>query len=192
MGRHRRGSKSDQRNLERLPAPKANWWRVYRNPAGNEVRVSIISLASAHSYHTPDRCYPAAGFEMQGEPQQEVFEVGNTTAEFFMTSFLKSEATGVHSENRGFWSWSADGTWTAPKNYKMKFAGQKALDKLYVFASTPPGNKRSPGGEFYNDFIRAFRSGVRSRAASRRRESRPRRPQAANRRHHRASEAEAA
>jgi EpsI family protein len=130
--------------------------RTYRNPAGEEVRVSIICARQRDIfYHTPERCYPAAGFDMQGEPQQEVFEIGNTTAEFFTTSFLKSEPTGTHAE-RGYWSWTGDGKWIAPRNPKLEFAGHRALYKLYVFATIPAGNKGKQTNDFCADFIREF------------------------------------
>ena len=130
--------------------------RVYRNASGQEVRVSIICARLRDVfYHTPDRCYPAAGFEMQGEPQPEVFEIGNDTADFFTTTFLKTEPTGSHRE-RGYWSWTADGKWIAPKNPKLAFAGQKALYKLYVFANVPPNSKEKSNEGLCVDFIRVF------------------------------------
>jgi hypothetical protein len=131
--------------------------RVYKNATGQSVRVSIICARLRDVfYHTPDRCYPAAGFEMLGDPQLEVVEIGNNeTADFFTTTFLKSEPTGTHSE-RGFWSWSGDGKWIAPKNPKLKFAGQKALYKMYVFAAVPTGGKKLAGDDFCFDFIRTF------------------------------------
>ena len=107
--------KSDEKVLK-IAGAAGELVRIYRNAEGEEVRVSIICARLQDIfYHTPDRCYPAAGFEMQGEPQQETIESGDSTGEFFTTSFLKSEPTGTHAE-RGFWSWSADGTWIAPSS----------------------------------------------------------------------------
>ena len=89
---------SDEK-VKKISGAVGELMRTYRNPAGEEVRVSIICARQRDIfYHTPERCYPAAGFDMQGEPQQEVLEIGNTTAEFFTTSFLKSEPTGTHAE----------------------------------------------------------------------------------------------
>ena len=117
--------KSDAKILK-IAGAEGELVRTYRNAHNEEVRISIICARLQDIfYHTPDRCYPAAGFEMQGDPQPEVFDcAGNVSAEFFTTSFLKSEATGTHTE-RGFWSWSGDGQWVAPKNPKLKFAGQQ-------------------------------------------------------------------
>jgi hypothetical protein len=146
---------SDERTLKYAGA-EGEMVRVYRSASGQEVRVSIICARLLDIFHhTPDRCYPAAGFDMQGEPVQEVFEIGNTKAEFFTTTFLKSEPAGTHSE-RGFWAWSADGTWIAPTNPKLKFAGQRALYKLYVFAGVTPGTKKVTNDDACVSFIRAF------------------------------------
>ena len=148
---------SDEK-VKKISGAVGELMRTYRNPAGEEVRVSIICARQRDIfYHTPERCYPAAGFDMQGEPQQEVFEIGNTTAEFFTTSFLKSEPTGTHAE-RGYWSWTGDGKWIAPRNPKLEFAGHRALYKLYVFATIPPGNK----GKQTTDFCERLHSRVRA------------------------------
>jgi EpsI family protein len=146
---------SDEK-VKKISGAVGELMRTYRNPAGDEVRVSIICARQRDIfYHTPERCYPAAGFDMQGEPQQEVLEIGNTTAEFFTTSFLKSEPTGTHAE-RGYWSWTGDGKWIAPRNPKLEFAGHRALYKLYVFATIPAGNKGKQTTDFCEQFIREF------------------------------------
>ena len=147
--------KSEER-IRKIAGNEGELMRTYRNASGHEVRVSLICARLEDIFfHTPDRCYQAAGFEMQGEPQLEVFEIGDKTAEFFTTTFLKSEPAGTHSE-RGYWSWSGDGTWVAPTNQRLTFAGQRALFKLYVFTAVPPGNKKSGQEEYVGDFMRAF------------------------------------
>ena len=45
--------------------------------------------------------------------------------------------------------------WIAPRNPKLEFAGHRALYKLYVFATIPPGKSRQ-NADFCGDFIRAF------------------------------------
>jgi Protein of unknown function (DUF3485) len=147
--------KSDAK-IRKIAGAVGELMRTYRNAHGDEVRVSIICARQRDIfYHTPERCYPAAGFDMQGDPQQVAYELpNNTQAEFFTTSFLKSEPTGTHAE-KGFWSWTGDGKWIAPRNPKLEFAGERALYKLYVFATIPPG-KGHQNTDFCVDFIRAF------------------------------------
>jgi EpsI family protein len=131
--------------------------RSYTNANGETVRVSLICGREQDlTYHTPDRCYPAAGFDMQGVPQREVIELpGGKQAQFFAVNFRKSEPTGTHAE-RGFWSWTGDGQWLAPDNTKLTFASQRsALYKLYVFAAISPDQKQSDR-DFSREFLEVF------------------------------------
>lgn len=145
---------SDERTLK-IAGAEGEFVRMYKNPAGQQVRVSIICARLQDIFaHTPEKCYPAAGFEVLGEPQAEVFDFGDHKAAFRTTTFQKSEPSGTHVE-RGYWSWSANGEWIAPTSPRLEFAGQKALYKLYVFAAVPPG-KAPKEQQFYQDFIRTF------------------------------------
>ncbi|MEX2113453.1 MAG: exosortase C-terminal domain/associated protein EpsI [Pirellulales bacterium] len=131
--------------------------RSYTNANGETVRVSLICGREQDlTYHTPDRCYPAAGFDMQGTPQREVIELpGGQSAQFFAVNFTKSEPTGTHAE-RGFWSWTGDGNWLAPDNTKLTFASQRAaLYKLYVFASLSPESKQGDR-DYSREFLEVF------------------------------------
>ncbi len=146
---------TDERIL-RLSGAAGQMDRTYRNAAGEEVRVMLMCARFRDVfYHTPERCYPAAGFEMQSQPQREVID----DAQFFTTTFLKSEPTGTHSE-RGYWTWSADGEWLAPANEKLTFAGERALYKLYVFGAVPTGKNARPDHDYLSEFIRVFMPAV--------------------------------
>jgi hypothetical protein len=140
--------------------------RTYTNANGETVRVSLICGREQDlTYHTPDRCYPAAGFDMQGSPQREVIELpGGKQAQFFAVNFTKSEPTGTHAE-RGFWSWTGDGEWLAPDNPRLTFASQRsALYKLYVFESLSTDAKqadRDYGREFLEIFIPTLNDALR-------------------------------
>ena len=143
--------KSDERILQ-LSGAAGELVRTYRNAAGEQVQVMLMCARFRDVfYHTPDRCYPAAGFEMQSQPQRDVID----GAHFFTTTFLKSEPTGTHAE-RGYWSWSADGEWLAPTNEKLTFAGERALYKLYVFGAIPASEDARAEHDYLSDFIRAF------------------------------------
>jgi EpsI family protein len=147
---------SDERTLK-VAGAEGELVRTYKNAQGDVVRVSIIcGRLQDITYHTPDRCYPAAGFEMQGDPISDSIECGDRTAEFLTTTFQKSEPTGTHTE-RGYWSWSGDGTWKTPSNPKFEFARyQHALYKMYVFGSIAPGKHKAGEQDFCREFIRVF------------------------------------
>jgi hypothetical protein len=82
--------------------------------------------------HTPDVCYPGAGFALAGAPQRYRDSHPTTSpAEFFTASFTKHAST-VPEHLRLFWSWSADGDWKVPDYPRWTFARYPALYKLYV------------------------------------------------------------
>jgi hypothetical protein len=129
--------------------------RTYRNSAGDQVSIFIVcGRLQDVFYHTPDRCYPAAGFDMADEIVRERIETPAGIAEFYTTNFTKSEPT--HTQNlRLYWSWSANGPWSAPSTPKWSFAGQRALYKVYVvtpFTKKEDNTDKNPA----TDFIRVL------------------------------------
>ncbi len=149
------GATSSER-VRRISGAAGELNRVYRNASGEEVRVMLMCARYRDIFnHAPDRCYPAAGFEMMGKPQREAFDVGDAEAQFFTTTFRKSDPTGTQEE-RGYWSWTSDGTWLAPTNERLTYGGERALYKLYVFASAPAASRGRPDSDFRVDFIREF------------------------------------
>jgi EpsI family protein len=151
------GEEMDERTKEAAGA-EGELMRTYRNANGQEVRVSLVcGRLQNMTDHTPDRCYPAAGFDMQGEPQRVVFETPSGDAEFMAASFMKSEPSGTQAV-RGYWSYSGDGQWTAPDNAKTSLASQKnACYKLYVFAPLSTARGEAPADTTYcEDFVRVF------------------------------------
>jgi hypothetical protein len=89
---------------------------------------------------------------MLNQPQQEV--IGD--AQFFTTTFRKTDpATGTHDE-RGYWTWTADGKWSAPTNERLGFAGERALYKMYIFGTVPVSGQGRSDTDFCSAFIREF------------------------------------
>jgi hypothetical protein len=125
---------TDQRILD-LAGAVGSLSRTYRNDRNEAVSVFIICGRLTDIFqHSPDRCYPAAGFEITGEKINQSVETGNGVAEFITTTFMKADPSG-NQNLRIYWDWCADGTWKAPmrpKDYKWVFAGQRAIYKLYV------------------------------------------------------------
>jgi hypothetical protein len=139
--------------IKEISGAQGEFNRVYRNAAGEEVRVMLMCARFRDIfYHSPDLCYPAAGFEMLNPPQQEVID----DAEFFTTTFRKSDpVTGTHDE-RGYWTWTSDGKWLAPKNERLTFSGERALYKMYIFGTVPASEQGRTEKDFIADFIRQF------------------------------------
>jgi hypothetical protein len=88
--------------------------------------------------HTPDSCYPGAGFACDGAvgKRSVAAEGGGRPNQFRVADYSKTErASPLHL--RVFWGWSADGAWQAPDYPRLAFAGKKRLYKLYVIRQLP-------------------------------------------------------
>jgi exosortase len=86
------------------------------------------------SVHTPDICYPGAGYEAtQTQPASMTFQLGPGTApgEFFTADFEKP-GSFPREAIRIYWSWNATGQWTIPANPRVAFAGRPFVYKLYL------------------------------------------------------------
>lgn len=104
--------------------------RLYRNTKTNALISTFVVCATPHhaSGHTPDRCYPGAGFEIaEQEHRQSVPLSDGRTAETFTGTFRKQGQT-----LRIFWTYGVDGTWVAPQIARIELAGKPAVNKLYA------------------------------------------------------------
>jgi hypothetical protein len=132
--------------------------RIYRNQlTGEQVSLFLICGHMRHvSVHTPDRCYPANGFEQQGEPQHFTIKTSSGPVDTFTTTFRQDEATGIHRQ-RVFWTWGYEDKWQAPDNPRVTFGGVRALYKMYLITSVPPSVQQaadeSPALHFAQDTL---------------------------------------
>lgn len=104
--------------------------RLYRNKTTGAQISTFVVCATPHdaSGHTPDRCYPGAGFEIaEQEHRQSVPLSDGRTAETFTGTFRKQGQT-----LRIFWTYGVDGTWVAPQIARIELAGKPAVNKLYA------------------------------------------------------------
>jgi hypothetical protein len=127
---------SDPRELERAGAA-GHVSLLYRNTR-SKARVSafvVCALPHDASGHTPDRCYPGAGFSV-GESEHRLtipLEDGRK-AEAFTGTFVKSGQT-----LRIFWTYGIPGRdgeldWIAPQIARIALNRQPAVYKLYAIA----------------------------------------------------------
>ena len=127
---------SDPKELEAAGAV-GHISRLYRNNR-TKARVSafvVCALPYDASAHTPDRCYPGAGFTI-GESEHRVkVSVGDgRSAEVLTGTFAKAGQT-----LRIFWTYGvagADGRldWIAPQLPRIALSGQPSVYKLYAIA----------------------------------------------------------
>jgi len=130
---------SSPKELERAGAV-GHIARAYRNTKTGAKVSAFVVCATPHnaSGHTPDRCYPGAGFEIgETEHRQSVKLADGQTAETFTGTFRKSGQT-----LRVFWTYGVEGRWVAPQIARIELANAKAVYKLYAIVDETP----LPGG----------------------------------------------
>lgn len=128
--------------------------RTYVNSKSKaKVSVFVVCATPADaSGHTPDRCYPGAGFEIAEIERRESVPLGTGgAAEAFSGAFRKSGQT-----LRLYWTYGVEGRWIAPKIARIELADAKAVFKLYAIideTSLPPGAGGRACAAFLTDAI---------------------------------------
>lgn len=131
---------SDPKELERAGAV-GHVARLYRNVRTKGRVSAFVVCATPHdaSGHTPDRCYPGAGFEIgESEHRQSVPLDDGRTAETFTGTFRKQGQT-----LRVFWTYGVDGGWIAPQIARIELADADAVYKLYAIIDETRGKSQS-------------------------------------------------
>jgi len=114
--------------------------RSYLNRKSKAQLSTFVVCATPHnaSGHTPDRCYPGAGFEIaETEHRQTVPLTDGRDAEVFTGTFRKTGQT-----LRVLWTYGVDGKWVAPQIARIELANAKSVYKVYVIideSTLPPG-----------------------------------------------------
>ena len=120
---------SDPKELERAGAV-GHVSRLYRNTR-TKSRISVFVVCATYydaSGHTPDRCYPGAGFEIaEAEHRQTVTLQGGGKADTYTGTFRKQGQT-----LRVFWTYRVGAGWVAPQIARIELAGEPAVYKLYA------------------------------------------------------------
>lgn len=133
---------SNPKELERAGAV-GHVSKLYRNTRTRARVSAFIVCARPHdaSGHTPDRCYPGAGFTIgESEHRQRIRLTDGSEAETFTGTFKKSDQT-----LRIFWTYgirdqaaadagdvSASRTWIAPQIARIALVDEPAVYKLYA------------------------------------------------------------
>ena len=141
--------------------------REYQNvESGARVGVFVVcATPSDASGHTPDRCYPGAGFEIGETEHRQTIPLDNgRSAEVFTGTFRKSGQT-----LRVFWTYGFDGRWVAPQIARIELAPAKAVYKLYVIMDEtplPPGVGSKVCTEFMSLLLPQFDAAVQEASPS--------------------------
>jgi hypothetical protein len=87
--------------------------------------------------HTPNICYPNAGFKQNSSILKHHLSVaGGEEAVFYTAKFEKADEMSRHIE-RVFWTWNHPerDRWEAPDNQRREYGNSRALYKLYFTSS---------------------------------------------------------
>ncbi len=111
--------------------------RVYTNPIkGLTVTVLMLcGLPGNISVHTPDVCYPGAGYTL-GDAERFVHRYGVPERKAEFQTAIASRAGTNPSRLRLYWAWHGSSGWSAPENARWAFAAEPMLSKLYIVRET--------------------------------------------------------
>src|SRR5262249_9126244 len=122
--------------------------RTYVNPRTHvEFNTMVVcGRPGPISVHTPEVCFPGAGYTMVGEPVTINFPLGEglPDGEFKFARFRKQGANG--GEMEAFWAWTTDGHWQAPDYPRWVFGRFPALYKAYITRGAPAENQSTEEG----------------------------------------------
>jgi hypothetical protein len=131
--------------------------RRYTNrKTGASVSVLLLGgLPGRISTHTPDVCYPGAGFSL-GTPEPFNYAYGPEPRRAGFRAALATRGGTRPSTLRIFWGWNAASGWSAPEEPRWAFGPASALCKLYVIRETAGAvvePRDDPGTEFLGVFL---------------------------------------
>lgn len=108
--------------------------RRYEDPRGDALTVLIVcGRPGPISVHTPEVCYPGAGFVASAPTSKRVIGSGpaGQPDEFWVAEFVKPGAV-LPERLRILYAWNSDGIWKASAQPRLEFGASPALYKLYV------------------------------------------------------------
>ena len=138
-------------------ARAARYWIRRYSKSGFTGGITVILMCGRPGHmavHTPDICYPGAGFAMIGKPTKTT--VQGSQDEFkaeFWTARFRHETRGTENDLRIYWGWSAGDGWQAPNSPRWTLGGEAYLYKLYVVCETSADGERE---QDLVDFLREF------------------------------------
>jgi hypothetical protein len=168
--------------LDRVPAAFGDW-------QGTDEEVNAVDLRTAHidayvcrryvnertreavlvllvcgqpgpiAVHTPDVCYTAAGYKMDGNPLVLTLTAahrGPQAQDAFRAARLRNPSPVPTGTLRVCWAWSTGGGWQAPGNPRLAFARAGALYKLYVLREQRATEKDRADDDTTKAFLQAF------------------------------------
>ncbi|HVS36738.1 MAG TPA: exosortase-associated EpsI family protein [Gemmataceae bacterium] len=127
---------------------------VHRRTGEETTVVVLCGRPGPISVHSPEVCYPGAGFNLVGDAT--TFSTGGDgrpAADFFHGRFVKPGA--VPEALDVAWAWKANGPWTASDNPRVAFAQASVLYKIYIIHRLAHPDDKLPE-DSSRDFLPVF------------------------------------
>jgi exosortase len=103
------------------------------------------------SVHTPEICYPGAGYEMvQARPAG--IRIGNELGGDFVMADFERRETIPADRLKIYWAWNASGTWTVPDSPRIALAPYPVVYKMYLISAVNKERKMGTDHEM-TDFL---------------------------------------
>jgi len=127
--------------------------RIYSNPSKG-VQVSVLLLCGLPgdmATHTPDACYPGAGYTL-GASENHMVRYGQPESQVEFRTAIASRSGSSPSVLRLFWGWRGSKGWSAPEEPRWSFASEPVLTKIYIVRETA-GAVADPKNDPCNEFM---------------------------------------
>jgi hypothetical protein len=109
--------------------------RYFSRRLGVEVTLALVNgRPGPVATHTPDVCYGASGYVVEGRGHVNVpLDTKTASAQFWRADAVRDRATET-SKLRIYWAWSSGQGWQAPNDARLAFPRFRhpVLHKLYV------------------------------------------------------------
>lgn len=140
-----------------MAGPTSYLSRLYthRRTKASALVILMCGRAGKMVVHTPEVCYPGAGFELLDAPYPWPVRAagGEELGTFWTARFGKA---GAGSANlRLIWGWSPGDSWQAPASPRWHFRSAPFLYKFYVSLDAPETEK-SAAEDTAAEFLRRF------------------------------------
>jgi hypothetical protein len=138
--------------------------RYVNRRTGEAVSLMLVcGLPGPISVHTPDVCFPGAGYEVLSGRERRSLQLDPTggTAAFWD---LRVEKAGpvIPEILSVYYAWSADGNWRAPEeDARLTFAWEPYLYKIYVVQRAESGATTAATNEaFLRELVPALQTAL--------------------------------
>jgi Protein of unknown function (DUF3485) len=133
------------------------FYQSFTHPRGHVVHVLVVcGRPGPIAVHTPEVCLGGEGFALADPKERRVVPLPPPykPAEFWVGQFFRHDG-GLRGDRRQFWTYGADGTWSADDNPRFHFARFPALYKIYIMRQMPRKDEKLDDDPTL-DFIKVF------------------------------------